>query len=445
MCIRDRYSSRRVDAFRRALRGDPPARVEPMRVQLKPQAQAVKARPRRYDPVKTGWLASCIAALVAFGLIVWNIQAVWASPATAVRKRDTFRLVSEYQAVNSQVEQTPKVMTDLLRDLDCDVWVDDVFDFAKDEISLLCLPDEILGRLESVGLLVAAHKCTFFALELVWCGEVYSDSVVSHDPARIQGLSDMRRPQTASELMQFLQAANWLRTSLPRMAEVVEPLRVFLEQLMAGASRRTKRVASNRVIQEDAWTAERVRAWRAAQDLVAQAVPLYHPRPGCVVLMFPDASDFHWGSFLTQVPEEEFRSGVALENMSHEPLAFLSGSFKGSQLRWATVDKEGFAIVNTFRRLEYLLWGGVHIFTDHRNLTYIFNPEACVTSVTKAMAQRLENWKAVLGQYRYAIEHIPGERNCWGDLLSRSVKVPGGAVRSVAVHSRVMQMIRCPR
>ena len=51
------------------------------------------------------------------------------------------------------------------------------------------------------------------------------------------------------------------------------------------------------------------------------------------------------------------------------------------------------------------------------------------------MAQRLENWKAVLGQYRYAIEHIPGERNCWGDLLSRWVKVPSVPVRSVAVHS----------
>ena len=84
-------------------------------------------------------------------MIVWNIQVVWASPAMAVPKRDVFRLVSEYQAVNSQVEQTPKVMTDLLRDLDCDVWVDDVFDFAKDEISLLCLLDEILGRLESTA------------------------------------------------------------------------------------------------------------------------------------------------------------------------------------------------------------------------------------------------------------------------------------------------------
>ena len=123
---------------------------------------------------------------------------------------------------------------DLLRGLGCNVWVDDVFYFAEDEISLLCLLDEILGRLESAGLFVAVHKCPFVARELVWCGKVYSDCVVSHDPARIQGLSDMR-PPAASELMQFLQAANWLRTSLPRMVEVVEPLRVFLEQLWSFA------------------------------------------------------------------------------------------------------------------------------------------------------------------------------------------------------------------
>ena len=39
--------------------------------------------------------------------------------------------------MNSQVEQTPKVMTDLLRGLDCNVWVDDVSFFAEDEISLV--------------------------------------------------------------------------------------------------------------------------------------------------------------------------------------------------------------------------------------------------------------------------------------------------------------------
>ena len=61
-------------------------------------------------------------------------------------------------------------MTDLLRVLDCKVWVDDVFFFAEDEISLLCLLDETLGRSESVGLFVAAHKCIFFRsrIGLVW-------------------------------------------------------------------------------------------------------------------------------------------------------------------------------------------------------------------------------------------------------------------------------------
>ena len=58
-----------------------------------------------------------------------------------------------------------------------------------------------------------------------------------------------------------------------------------------------------------------------------------------------------------------------------------------------------------------------------------------MTSVTKAIARRLDNWKAVLCQYRYAIEHIPGERNCRGNLLSRWVKVPSVRVRYVVVHS----------
>ena len=51
--------------------------VEPTRVQLKLGASAVKAKPKRYDSVKTSWLASCVAALLAFGVVFRNLQAVW--------------------------------------------------------------------------------------------------------------------------------------------------------------------------------------------------------------------------------------------------------------------------------------------------------------------------------------------------------------------------------
>ena len=64
--------------------------------------------------------------------------------------------------------------------------------------------------------------------------------------------------------------------------------------------------------------------------------------------MFPDASECHWGSFVTQVPDAETDQNLPVEDLTHEPLAFLSGTFKGSHMRWATIDKEGFAIQARF-------------------------------------------------------------------------------------------------
>ena len=54
-----------------------------------------------------------------------------------------------------------------------------------------------------------------------------------------------------------------------------------------------------------------------------------------------------------------------------------------------------------------------------RELVCIFDPEACVSSVAKTTAQRLDQWKAKLGQYDYATMHIAADRNCWRDLIRR--------------------------
>ena len=205
----------------------------------------------------------------------------------------------------------------------------------------------------------------------------------------------------------------------------------FLEEHLAGAKRRIKRVASTRAISAGDWISGLIGAWDAAQDLVAHAVALSHLKPGWAVLVFYDASDEHWTSFLTPVPQDALDCGVSVEDMTHEPLGFLSATFKGSQRRWATVDKEG----SPFKRSEYVLWNGVHSYTDQRNLAYIFDPEACVSSVAKTTAQRLDHWKAVLGQYDYTIVHIAGDRNCSGDLLSRWVTVSSVSVRATAVYA----------
>ena len=78
---------RHRNAFRCGLRRDPPARVEPLTVTFKPEAEMVKARGCVYSPIETAWLVTCIGTLVALGLVFCNMQAVWASAAMAAPQK----------------------------------------------------------------------------------------------------------------------------------------------------------------------------------------------------------------------------------------------------------------------------------------------------------------------------------------------------------------------
>lgn len=96
------------------------------------------------------------------------------------------------------------------------------------------------------------------------------------------GLKDLATicgPPTAGQQMQFLWAAIKMRTSLPRMSQVVEPLQTMLEKSMSGAPRRTAKVVRKRKLTNHARANDRVRGWRAAQDTVTAAVTLYPPHP----------------------------------------------------------------------------------------------------------------------------------------------------------------------
>lgn len=84
-----------------------------------------------------------------------------------------------------------------------------------------------------------------------------------------------------------------------------------------------------------------------------QVVTLAHPSLQKVSCLFKDASERNWSGILSQIPQEDCDQPFA--DQLHEPLAFLSGSFKGGSSRWSTAEKEASAIVNSVERLDYLL------------------------------------------------------------------------------------------
>ena len=105
----------RFEGFRRALTGEPPADVEPLRVKLRPGAdlQRVKAKPRMVAPEKREWLEKQMEQLMLANMVYANPQASCASAAMAVPKGPRYRMVADYRAANAQVELVPWPMPNL--------------------------------------------------------------------------------------------------------------------------------------------------------------------------------------------------------------------------------------------------------------------------------------------------------------------------------------------
>lgn len=121
---------------------------------------------------------------------------------------------------------------------------------------------------------------------------------------------------------------------------------------------------------------------------------------------------------LTQTHSENLN--LEFEQQQHQPLLFLPGKFSGHADRWSIAEKEAFDIIESMPKADHITAvRPVHIFTDHSNLTYIFEPYGCNTSINKSVSHKFVRWALRLSAYRYVIEHIPGDYNVWADPLTR--------------------------
>ncbi|KAJ0392975.1 hypothetical protein P43SY_009109 [Pythium insidiosum] len=374
-----------ADEFRVDFAFDPPVKVKPMKVRLKPGAKPTRAMPRRYSPNDRDFLERHVTTLLKYGLVMTvDTRAVnattepmlWPMPVLEVAfgvfegakcffVLDWFRgywqlpLDEESQEYFSFVTHqgifTPTrvpmgatdavaycqgVVAEIFGDLlghGVLCWLDDILGYAKDEEALLDLLEAVLRRSAKYGLKLHAKKCVFFAREVKWCGKVVSAEGVRHCPERIQGLVDMPLPGTAADLQQFLCAVNWMRQSLPRFNELTAGLYQLLEAAMTAAASRKKAQLARIRLNDVGWTKQH----RVQLDAVRQAllgmVPLAHPSPTADVCLYTDASQDYWGAVVTQLEPGELQ--LPQEQQNHRPLAFLSGRYVIEHLHCMTTVK----------------------------------------------------------------------------------------------------------
>lgn len=314
-------------------------------------------------------------------------------------------------------------------------WIDDLALHTKTEEELLTVLRSVFHICRIHGLKLSASKCKFFLKSLDWCGRVIDERGIRLSPSNLATMQNVHIPHTAGELCQYVYATGWMSSCFPKFSERIAPLRAILELAFKKSGRRTKKSVSTMLLSMLGWNHEHTSCFHDIQRQLCENVKLSHRNPSLTLCVFTDASDMHWSGIITQCDKKELEKNV--DNQSHQPLSFLSGDFTGASIGWTTFEKEAYAIYETFRRADYILLcaKNFRVFTDHRNLLFVFDPHSIDPTLGRHKVMKVMRWALLLSQYDYKIAHIDGKNNLAADMMTRWLKGYRG-------HPRAMKRIR---
>ncbi|ETV75951.1 hypothetical protein H257_09910 [Aphanomyces astaci] len=429
------------DVFRLRFGRDPPVRVKPLKVHLKRVSVPVKSGLRRYPPTHMAFLEKHVRELEEAGLVYRNTRSRWAAAPRIVPKKDPgdLRMTIDSRPINACTEPMPNL--DVAMGVLKDSLVYFSLDWIKGYWQLPLPPDsqEYYSFMTPVGVVTPTRVLMGQSDAVAYCqgvvDELFGDLLMhgvlgwldellgyagtttellqllrqvlgichisAQSPSRVQGLCGLEPPQTAADLQQFLCATNWMRANIPQYTELVAPLTRLMDIAANAADPRKKTALTRVALSSVGWAEDHLTCFERRYSAWCLC-------PTRTLIRCRNAGS---------------NQDLALpaNDQRHEPLSFLSGAFRGSSKRWPVVEKEAFAVVESCKQLECLLIrpGGFRLFTDHRNIVYMFNPLRSNSNMAKYQAHKLQRWALTMTTFPYVVECVAGEDNLWADLLSR--------------------------
>ncbi|RAN68780.1 hypothetical protein, partial [Bacillus sp. SRB_331] len=126
-----------------------------------------------------------------------------------------------------------------------------------------------------------------------------SEKGVSFDPNFVSSLSELPSPITAGDLQQLLCGLNWMRSTIPRFSELVDPL----QQLLLTASRSIDSLQKSQLqkvtLKTLGWNQSHDKCFAQIKSTLQNLVTMAHINDGYLLCVFPDASKDFWGILLT--------------------------------------------------------------------------------------------------------------------------------------------------
>lgn len=310
-------------------------------------------------------------------------------------------------------------MESLFGHLELLIYLDDILGYASTVAELISKLRSVFCICRKRGLKLSPDKCNLVTEEVPFCGRIINKDGVRFCPRQYEALTSMQAPTTVGALMELVHGANWMRTAIPEFSRLIAPLHDLLESNYSLNKTRKKTRLANRPI--SAWADEHADAFQCLIMAIKEQATLATVDPLKRLCLFTDASEPNWSGVLTQVGYTEFLMGSPPQEWNHQPIAFVSGSFRGSSARWTMPEKESYAIIQSVIRLAHILVAAneFSVFTDHKNILFMFAPHKFNTNVARHVVHKVQRWAIRLSEFNFTVEHIPGVDNVWADMLTR--------------------------
>ena len=239
-------------------------------------------------------------------------------------------------------------------------------------------------------------KCDFFKKHIHYLGHLISADGIRPLKDKLDSIRDMPAPRNSKEVKQFLGLVGYYRKFVPCFAALSRPL--------------SKLTCKDKVFE---CTQECKKAFITLKErLCAQPILQYADTTKGYTL-YTDASKYGWAGVLTQLHTTVIDGKTITTD---HPIAYVSGLFRGSQINWAALTKEAYAIYMSVKKLSfYLTDAEVLLKSDHLPLNKFLQKNT--------LNNKVNNWAMELEAFNIKFQHVSGKTNILADTLSRPVDI----------------------
>lgn len=137
----------------------------------------------------------------------------------------------------------------------------------------------------------------------------------------------------------------------------------------------------------------------ACKNFISNKVTLSHRNFKQCLLIYTDARNNFWSGIAAQIPVSD--SNLRYDEKHHSPLAFLSGRFNATQMRFSVLGKERYADLATIICLHWLTATpeDFDLLINHNNLVSIFDSPSLMPNLFKPCVGKVHRRAVRLSTY----------------------------------------------